>query len=82
MVMYADFDTENGHDKVRWVHLRSVRTYSVKRLLMYPSAFRSTTSGIGTFLFEQLPLFVNWNDSQTLGHEMSSEIHYNRKKEP
>lgn len=36
VVMYADSDTKNGHDKARWVHLWSVHGYTVNKLLMYP----------------------------------------------
>lgn len=31
--MHADSDTENGHDKVRWVHLWSVHDYTVNLTL-------------------------------------------------
>ena len=49
VIIRTDSDTENGHNKAQWVHLWSVHGYTVNRLLMYPAALRSTTSGIGIF---------------------------------
>lgn len=32
-MVHTDSDTENGHDKARWVHLWSVHGYTVKLTL-------------------------------------------------